>query len=415
LAPNFDASSEVLSDEGEPTISNVRSQVQRLDIQGLCLCSSSISQKNLQNRVTISLRLDCSSVDTCEEKRMTVRPLAVVLQGLRHLLRTEVCADSDGQLLDRFVKSRDETAFTALLSRHGAMVWGVCRRVVGHEQDAEDAFQATFLVLARRARDLDRRHSVAGWLHTVAYHTALRARGISARRQQCERPLDQEPLSPQPTAEHDLRPVLEEELHRLPTRYRVPLVLCYLEGKTNEEAAQQLRCPIGTVKGRLSRAREMLRARLVRRGIALSGTVAGSLTNTATAVPAGLMASTGRMALLCMAGEQSLLCSTSPTVHTLTTGVLKTMFLAKIKFRALCLAVMLILCLGLGTYGYFAFSNDTEPAPSAAGEPKLEPAKKEMLLHVLTSYNTPVGANGPAFDGPKVLLTRPNTDGKNKK
>ena len=305
---------------------------------------------------------------------MTVQPLTAVLQGLRQLFGTEVCADSDGQLLDRFVKSRDETAFTALLSRHGAMVWGVCRRIVRHEQDAEDAFQATFLVLARRARDLDRRDSVAGWLHTVAYHAALRTRGTTARRQQSEQPLNQEPLSPQPSVEPDLSPILEEELHRLPTRYRVPLVLCYLEGKTNEEAARQIRCPIGTVKGRLSRAREMLRTRLARRGIVISaGIVAASLTETASAVPVGLMAGSARMVLPCVGGEQSLLSSASPAVRTLTTGVLKTMLFAKIKVRALCLGVMAILCLSLGTYGYFAYSNDTRPMSGAEAEQQLNP------------------------------------------
>ena len=177
---------------------------------------------------------------------------------------------TDGQLLARFVATRDEPAFAALVRRHGPMVLGVCRRLLPRGPDAEDAFQATFLVLFRRARALDRGGSVANWLYTVAYHVALRARADAARRRQCERAVPRRDEAPAADVWSDLRPVLDEELTRLPDKYRAPVVLCYLEGKTNEEAGRLLGCPVGTVKGRLSRARDLLRARLARRGVTLS-------------------------------------------------------------------------------------------------------------------------------------------------
>src|SRR5262249_48128930 len=154
----------------------------------------------------------------------------------------------------------------ALVRRHGPLVLGVCRRVLRDRHAAEDAFQATFLILLRRARSLDRRGSVASWLYTVAYHVALRARADAARRPPPARPVPQPPEA----GWADLQPVLDEELGRLPDSYRAVVVLCYLEGKTNVEAARLLGWPVGTVKGRLARARDLLRARLTRRGITLS-------------------------------------------------------------------------------------------------------------------------------------------------
>src|SRR5262249_9963760 len=159
-----------------------------------------------------------------------------------------------------------------------------------------DAFQAPFLILARRAADLRRAESVASWLHTVAYRLALHARA-ARRPTEDGRDLDMLPTEPDSTAVwRDLRPVLDEELQRLPEKYRVPVVLCYLEGRSHTEAAQQLGWPKGTVAGRLARARELLRERLTRRGITLSAGLLGTvLTEQATAmVPAGLGRAGGR-------------------------------------------------------------------------------------------------------------------------
>jgi RNA polymerase sigma factor (sigma-70 family) len=152
------------------------------------------------------------------------------------------------------------------------MVLGVCRHILNQLQDAEDAFQATFLVLARKAGSIRDRRVLARWLYEVAYRIAMRARTNGVRRRTHERQ-GGEMAATVTNDNHgwvELRPVLHEEVNRLPERYRLPVILCYLEGKTNEEVAEQLKWPVGTVKGRLSRARDLLRSRLTRRGLALS-------------------------------------------------------------------------------------------------------------------------------------------------
>jgi RNA polymerase sigma factor (sigma-70 family) len=183
---------------------------------------------------------------------------------------------TDEALLERFVLRQDETAFADLVRRYGSLVLAACRRVLHHAQDAEDAFQATFLILFRKAPTLDRRQPLASWLYTVAYHVALDARDSAASRRSRElqamsRPPTVPPSEPddQP-ARDELRRLLDAELHQLPEKYRAPVVLCYLDGRSNEEAARQLGCPVGTVKVRLARARDMLRKRLTRPGLALS-------------------------------------------------------------------------------------------------------------------------------------------------
>jgi RNA polymerase sigma-70 factor (ECF subfamily) len=179
---------------------------------------------------------------------------------------------SDGQLLERYVRYRDDSAFAALVRRYGPLVLGVCERVLTDAQDAEDAFQATFLVLVRKADVLDRRGSLGNWLYAVANRTALKARANAARRRAREREAE-EMLAAQTRAEagwQDLRAVLDEELGQLPEKYRVPLVLCCLEGKTHIQAARELGWPSGTMSRRIERGREMLRERLNRRGVVLS-------------------------------------------------------------------------------------------------------------------------------------------------
>lgn len=178
---------------------------------------------------------------------------------------------SDQQLLELFATQKDEAAFAALVHRHGPLVLAVCRRVLGPGPDVEDAFQATFLVLVQKAARLRRPELLANWLYGVAYRIARKLRTTAETRRRHEaRKLHPVFTLTEPGAE-ELRPILDEELHRLPEKYRVAVVLCYLQGKTNEEAAQQLHWPTGTVKGRLARARDLLRSRLVRRGVTLSG------------------------------------------------------------------------------------------------------------------------------------------------
>ncbi|MBL8793955.1 MAG: sigma-70 family RNA polymerase sigma factor [Planctomycetia bacterium] len=183
-----------------------------------------------------------------------------------------VGAESDRQLLNRFVRQGEEGAFTELVERHGPSVLGVCRRVLRNEHDAEDVSQGAFLVLARKADRLDWQSSVRNWLCAVAYRLALNARGEPGR------PLVQQPapdvvtLDADPLAvceRRELCLLLDAELHRLPEKYRAPVVLCYLEGKTNQEAARLLGWPAGSMSRRLARARDLLHQRLSERGLAL--------------------------------------------------------------------------------------------------------------------------------------------------
>jgi RNA polymerase sigma factor (sigma-70 family) len=187
---------------------------------------------------------------------------------------------SDESLLERYLTGEEsdaQEAFRALVVRHGPMVLGICRHVLNEHHDAEDAFQATFLVLAQKGASIQNRRVLAGWLHEVAHRIAIKARASAARRNSVER--KGKAMAPQviesnrqheTAAWNELRPILHAEVERLPEKYRVPVILSYLEGKTNEEVAELLQWPVGTVKGRLSRARDLLRSRLSRRGLSLS-------------------------------------------------------------------------------------------------------------------------------------------------
>jgi RNA polymerase sigma factor (sigma-70 family) len=255
---------------------------------------------------------------------------------------------TDGQLLRRFVAERDQAAFALLLERHGAMVLGVCGRVLDDPNDVDDAFQASFLVLVRKASSIRKTESLASWLYGVAQRTAHKARCTAARRRARERQVPNMPIEPVHQASwSDLRPLLDEELSRLPEKYRAPLVLCYLEGKTNEEAARRLGWTKGTVSGRLARARELLRGRLSRRGITLSGSVLATLLMQQSAkalVPATLADATLKAAVAVAAGQT--LASTSVT--TLTEGVVHAMFLTKMKIAALVLFTIGVIGAGTG-------------------------------------------------------------------
>jgi RNA polymerase sigma factor (sigma-70 family) len=179
---------------------------------------------------------------------------------------------SDEQLLERFVAWGDPVAFETLVVRHGPRVLGVCRRVLGSSQDAEDAFQATFLVLVRKAGSIRERGSLGPWLQGVARRIAMRARARNARRARYERQGTAEAVE-EPSNDvvrREVQPIVREELDRLPENYRQALRLCYLQGLTTEEAARRLECPSGTLKWRLARGRELLRERLARRGLGLS-------------------------------------------------------------------------------------------------------------------------------------------------
>jgi RNA polymerase sigma factor (sigma-70 family) len=217
-------------------------------------------------------------------------------------------AAGDGDLLQRFVDRREEAAFAALLQRYRGLVMGVCRRVLRDTGDAEDAFQATFVVLARKAGSIRGERSLGGWLHRVAFHIALRAKAGSQRRQAVEKQVElMRPSALAPEADRrELRDLLDEELDRLPAKYRQPLVLHYLEGKTKDETARALGWTEGTVSGRLGRARDLLRDRLARRGLALSSMgLATALAQemAAAAVPSAVLDITFRGATLAATGN----------------------------------------------------------------------------------------------------------------
>jgi RNA polymerase sigma factor (sigma-70 family) len=291
------------------------------------------------------------------------------LDGVLHYIRRMTGAGqsgdrTDGELLGRFCKDHDEAAFAALVERHGPMVLGVCRRVLSDTADAEDAFQATFLVLVRKAAAIARPERLANWLYGVAYRTALKARGVAARRRLRPREVEDvaAPDAPDDVLGKELRGILDEEISLLPDRYRRTFVLCFLQGMTAEEAAGHLGCPRGTVLSRLAWARQRLRNRLTRRGLAPApGLFAGALPSGAPAVPAPLGQAAVRLALQGISGT-----SMAGGAHALAEGVLHDMFLLKFK-KALAVLIL------LGTLGACAagltYATRARPEPDPAGPP----------------------------------------------
>jgi RNA polymerase sigma factor (sigma-70 family) len=294
---------------------------------------------------------------------------------LRHLcqLSAEHGAEnlSDRELVERYAAVRDEAAFAALVRRHGPMVWHVCRDVLKHVQDAEDAFQAAFLVLARRAGTIRKQASVASWLHRVAYRTALEARAHASRR---PAPMYEDVAMPQaePLAEVSRREqmaILHDELSRLGDQYRAPLVLCYLEDKTQDEAARQLAWSICTFRRRLDQARKRLQRRLHRRGVSLSVMVAaGALAQPApsAAVPAGLVLATVRAAGP-FAARSVAIGGASAKAAMLAKAVLRATAIAQLRIWVVLTAVCGVLVAGTGILVHQAWVGTNPDAASASG------------------------------------------------
>jgi RNA polymerase sigma factor (sigma-70 family) len=317
---------------------------------------------------------------------MSTGRLDSAFRHLRHYLATERAgATPDGELLRRFTEDHDESAFAALVQRYGPLVLGACRRVLAREQDAEDAFQATFLVLVRRAAALDRRGSLANWLYTVAYHAALKTRAAAARRPAESLPLDTLPApdAPDDLDRAELRAVLDEELRGLPARYREPLLLCDLQGRTHVEAARALGRPAGSMSRLLERARSLLRDRLARRGLALStGLLATLLAQNARAVTPALAYTTLRAVA---AGP------IPAHVLSLVEGVLRQMFLTRVKVAAAVLLTLGLLGVGAGLLTAQAGPKD-QPAPTS-GE---APAKPQQPAADEPGYEAPLPAGALA-------------------
>jgi RNA polymerase sigma factor (sigma-70 family) len=294
---------------------------------------------------------------------------------------------SDGELLDRFVAVREEAAFAELLRRHGPLVLAVCRRMLPQLQDAEDVFQATFLVLARKADSVREPAALAGWLHQVASRIALRMRASAARRHDAERRAARLDEAASNESSGDLRLLLDEALQSLPEKYRLPLILCYLQERSNVEAAALLGWPSGTMSRRLAKARDLLRQRLRGRGVAVTaGTLAAFLAaQHAGAAPAALVSGTAQAALGFLAGKAG----AAASAH-LAQGMLSMLYWQKCKSALLAALVLCCFALGGGALLYHAARTEAAPdapqqPPKAEQKPGPEPPLPEEALARLGS------------------------------
>jgi RNA polymerase sigma factor (sigma-70 family) len=293
-----------------------------------------------------------------------------VLRHIHDLVATQHATTlHDSDLLERFTHAQDEAAFTTLVRRHGPLVLGVCRRVLGNSHDAEDAFQATFLVLARKAASICNRASVSSWLYQVAYRVSLKGRVRAATRERLERRAEQraaaEPLDE--LTGQELLAVLDDELHRLPESYRAPLILCHLESRTCDEAARQLGCSTRTVKRRLELARRCLHARLARRGLTLStALMVGGLSHAA--------AQTALAPALIAAAAQAAHAGAAPAATTLADSVVGAMFWSRVRS-----AVAVVLLAGATlVFGALAPQADSRRQLEAAPRAEPQPAPRQQ-------------------------------------
>jgi RNA polymerase sigma factor (sigma-70 family) len=315
-------------------------------------------------------------------------PTRVILDFLHHLrgsaLLREGAEPTDGELLEAFVQRRDGQALECLVRRHAPIVWGVCRRTLAQQHDAEDAFQATFQVLLRKAATIRSRDLLANWLYRVAYQTAVKARQVAARRSARETPLAEipEPITQSQDVEFgpEVRALLDEELNRLPAKYQVAVLVCDIEGRSRAEAAQCLGVPEGTVASRLARGRALLAKRLVRRVVGVSVT---SLTATlplraaSGSVPPALLAHTVKVTGLVAAGEMTAIGAISCRVAALSDAVLKSTTIAKQKAACLVLLLASVVACG-GMVAYHLLANRPvenavlSPPPVRSGQPDKE-------------------------------------------
>ena len=313
---------------------------------------------------------------------MATTQLARVIHDLRTsaLLRDDAGL-SDEQLLNDYLVQREEVFLAALIRKHSRMVWGVCRRVLSNHHDAEDAFQATFLVLVRKAPCIASPHLLANWLYGVAHQTAIKARATAAKRRTREmQPVQMPERAIEPPVWNELQPLLDQELSRLPDKYRSAIVLCELEGKTRREAAGQLGVPEGTLAARLARGRLMLAKRLSRCGLAISGgalSLALSQGLACAAVPTSTVASTIKATSLFASGSVASKALIPLKVIALAEGVMKAMIVTKAKMIA---ATLLLVLVGLG--GVVQLSQSSA----------IQPGVKENFAHQATALQEQPGS-----------------------
>jgi RNA polymerase sigma factor (sigma-70 family) len=301
---------------------------------------------------------------------MATASMSTFLRRLTRGMAAETLQDqSDRQLVERLLAGRDEAVFEAIVRRHGPMVYRVCWRVLQQEQDTEDAFQATFLILAQQLRTVRRPASLASWLHGIARRVALKARAQGATRHRHEQEAATANFPPEEVPWRELRAVLDAELERLPEKWRLPLILCYLEGQTQDQAAQQLGWSERTLQRRLAEARAALGRRLTGRGVvwpaALSAVLLCDCVAPAALAPR-LLRSTVEAAAFIAAGKAAPVAAVSANVAALTEGVLKTMFTSKLKTATA--ALVLLAALAVGASGLLYQTQAAEPQPPAKAE-----------------------------------------------
>jgi RNA polymerase sigma factor (sigma-70 family) len=329
---------------------------------------------------------------------MSVSSMNRVMQRIRQaVVDADDPCEADADLIARFLSLDDSHAVGVLIRRHAPMVWGVCRRILLDHHNAEDAFQATFLVLLRKANTIKPRSMVGNWLHGVAFQTALKARAMTMKRSTREKSMA---ILPEPASkakgDHPMLEFLDEELNRLPDKYRVVLVLCDLQGKTRAEAARELGWAEGTVASRLARGRQMLANRLGRHGTAVSaGTIGALLANSvASAAPASVLASTVQAAITIVSAKTLAAAGLSQQVITLADGVVKTMLLSKLKVVGVILTIAVLACFGIGSaiqmYAGEQGPAATPPAAGATDEKKGEPPQKREK-EAFTAWGKEIG------------------------
>jgi RNA polymerase sigma factor (sigma-70 family) len=334
-----------------------------------------------------------------------------VIQHLRRVaLQQDAASFSDGELLEQYVAWRDEAAFEALLRRHGPMVLAVCRRVLCNEADAEDAFQATFLVLVRKAASIQSRAAVSNWLYGVASNVALKAKAMNRKRREKESAITPAPPSGfGAESVHEVQALLDSELRQLPDKYRVPLVLCDLEGKTIKEAASHLGWPQGTVATRVTRGRALLARRLAKRGVLLSGGALAAVLSQGTAsasLPPALVSSTVKAAGVLAASPAAPPGVISPRVAALTEGVVRAMVPTRMKLVAALALLATAFATGAGALVLLP-SATSQPGPKTADS---APKGERLTLRGWGVALDPADDCKFSVEKGKLTLTLPGSD-----
>jgi RNA polymerase sigma factor (sigma-70 family) len=342
---------------------------------------------------------------------------SVVDTFIGHLRQSLLLRDegdrTDGQLLDSFIDRKDESAFAALMYRHSPMVLSVCRRIARNQHDAEDAFQATFLVLVRKASSVRPRQMVANWLHGVACRTATKAKTLRAKRQMREQNVAQmpEPETKPNDRQHDLQPLLDRELRNLPEIYRLPILLCDLEGKSIKDATRQLDWPQGTLAGRLIRGRRMLAKRLSQRGVMLScGLLAEILTQKAVSasVPAWLLESTFKAGRTLMAGHVMAIRMVSTHITDLMEDVMRSMMLSKFKIAMATASMLGLFAIGGGLLTSSTGAQEVKTEKPLAPE-KSAPQEKAAPPRKASDKPAPKRASSKSPLSPSYVVESPDT------